>query len=87
MSDDGAALAFLERRHFLAVAHQRGDDALGGFGLVAEELGGADLFAQREPHRLVGGLARARPGGARLLALALHRVGEGRDIDADAARL
>ena len=31
-------------------------------------------------------LARARPGGARLFALALHRVVERREIDADAAR-
>ena len=30
---------------------------------------------------------RARPGRARLLALAVHRVGEGRLVDADAARL
>ena len=47
----------------------------------------APIFsAQGEPHRLVGGLARAGPRGARLLALLLHGVGERRDVDADAAR-
>src|SRR5690606_32003337 len=52
----------------------------------AEELGGADLLAQAEPHRLGGRLAGAGPGGARELALALHRLGEAVHIDADAAR-
>ncbi len=83
---DGAAVAFFQRIDFLAVAHERGDDAFGAFGLVAEEFGAADFFADAEPHRLVGGLAGARPRRARLLALLLHGVGEGRDIDADAAR-
>src|SRR4029450_444223 len=66
---------------------QRGDDALGGFGLVAQELARAGFFAQAEPHRLGGGVARAGPGGARLLALALHRGVERIGIDGDAARL
>ncbi len=83
---DGAALAGLQRVDFLAVAFESGDDALGAFGLVAEELGGAELLAQRKPHRFLRRLARARPRGARLRALALHGVGESRDINANAAR-
>ena len=71
---DGAGLAGFELGDLLAVLHQRGDDAFGALGLVAEEFGGADFLAQRKPYRLLRGLARARPGGARLGALALHGV-------------
>ena len=63
----------------LAVAHHRQNDALGGFGLVAEELGGADLLAQREPDRLGRRLARSDPAPARFLALPLHRRREALD--------
>ena len=65
---------------------ERARDALGGLGLVAEELGRAETLAQREPHRLGRRLARARPGLARLGALALHRRGEAVGVDAHAAR-
>ena len=51
-----AGIAGAERRDLLAVAHQRGDDAFGALGLVAEKLGGADLFAQRRTKRF-----RSRP--------------------------
>ena len=56
-------------------------------GLVAQKLGRAELLAQREPHGFGRGLAGARPRGARLFALALHRGVEGRKVDPDAARL
>src|SRR5581483_9923935 len=84
---DGAALALGERSRFLAVLDQRRNDAFGRLGLVAQELGGAAFFAQRKPDRLGRGFAGAGPGGARLLALALHRGVEAVDVDADAARL
>src|SRR5262249_25499685 len=87
VEDDGAALARPQRVDLLAVLHQRGDDALGAFGLVAQELARAGFFAQAEPHRPGGGVARAGPGGARLLALTLHGGVEAFGIDADAARL
>src|ERR1700684_1868944 len=37
IENDGAAFAFFERGDFLAVMHQRGDDAFGTLGFVAEE--------------------------------------------------
>ena len=76
----------VERGHLAAVAHQRGHHPFGGLGLVAEELGGADLLAQGEPHRFGRGLAGARPRGARHFALALHRHVEAVEVDGDAAR-
>ncbi len=85
VQDDRARLARLEALDLLAVFHQRTDHALRGLGLVAQKLGGAELFAQRKPDVLGGGIAGARPGRACLFALPVHRVGEGRDIDADAA--
>ena len=45
------------------------------------------LLAQAEPHRLGRRIARAGPGGARLLALALHGGVEAFGVDGDAARL
>ena len=43
IENDGAALAFLQGTHFLAVAKQCDDDACGGLRLIAEEIGGAEL--------------------------------------------
>jgi hypothetical protein len=65
VDDDRAALAGLSASTS-AVAQQRLHDAFGLLGVVAEELGGADLLAQREPDGLGRRLARARPGRARL---------------------
>ena len=81
VQNNGAALAGLQAFDLLAVLHQRRHHAFGGLGLVAEELGGAEFLAQRKPHGLARGIAATRPGGARFVALPLHRVGEGRDID------
>ena len=81
-----AGLAGLQRLDALAVPDQRRHDAFGDFGLVAEEFGRAELLAQRKPDLLRRDVTRAGPCGARLGALLVHRVGEGRDIDADAAR-
>src|SRR5207302_9384557 len=67
-------------------AQDREDDALGGFGLVPEELGRPDLLAQREPIGLGRLLSRADPGGARPGASLLHLLIELVDIDGDAAR-
>src|SRR6201987_2648366 len=77
VEDDGAALARAQGIDLLAVLDQRGNDALGGFRLVTEELGGAGLLAQGKPDRLGGGIAGARPRRTRLLALALHGRVEG----------
>ncbi len=74
-----------ERADLRAVAHQRGDDALGGLGVVAEELGRADALAQREPDGLGRRLAGTRPGLARLGALALHRGLKAGIVDAETA--
>src|SRR5712692_1381261 len=86
IEDHRTRLALLERADFLAIAHECRDHALGTLGFVAEKLAGAGFFAQRKPHRLGGGVARARPGGARLFALALHRARERLRVDLDAAR-
>ncbi len=86
VQNDGAALAGLEAFDLLAVLHQCARHAFGGLGLVAEEFGGAEFLAQREPDILGRCLAGAGPCRARLFALPVHRVGEGGDVDADAAR-
>ena len=86
VQDDRAGLAGLQAFDLVAVLHQRADHAFGGLGLVAQEFGGAEFLAQRKPDVLGGGIAASGPGRARLLALPVHRVGEGGDIDADAAR-
>src|SRR4029453_2969566 len=49
--------------------------------------GGPGLSPQENPPPRGGGAPRAGPGGARLLALALHRGVERIGIDGDAARL
>ena len=87
VEDHEAVLAGLELRDLLAVLQQRQHDALGGLGVVAEELGRADALLDAEPDGLRRRLARAGPGRARLLALALHGGVEGIRVDADAARL
>ena len=87
VEDDRTALALLERGHRLAVAHKRSDRTGGAFGLIAEEIGAADVLAQGEPHRFVRRFAGAGPRRSRLLALALHGVGERGEIDTDTARL
>ncbi|EGY00849.1 hypothetical protein AZA_84542 [Nitrospirillum viridazoti Y2] len=66
----------------VAVAVQHGRDlALGVLGVVAQELGGAQLILQLEPHPLGRGLAAAGPGLARLGPLTLHGGGEAIDLD------
>ena len=87
VEDDEAGLAGLHFLHLPAVLQERQHDAFGGLGVVAEEFGGADALLDAEPHGLGRRLARAGPGRARLLALALHGGVEGIRIDADAARL
>ena len=87
IEDDGAGLALgRARRPPCRRATIAATTPARGFGLVAEEFGARRLFADREPHRLGRGLARARPRRARLGALFIHGVGERSDIDADAAR-
>jgi hypothetical protein len=67
VDDDRARLAGLRRSSTsLPSTHERRDDALGGLGVVAEELGRAELLAQRRTRRLGRRLAGAGPGGARL---------------------
>src|SRR5260221_6956851 len=51
VEDDGAALASPQRIDLLAVLHQRGNDALGGFGLVTPEIAAGGFFRQAEPNR------------------------------------
>src|ERR1700722_17910532 len=51
-----AALTELERIDFRAVLDQRAHNTLGGFGLITEELGGAEFFAQRKPDAFAGGI-------------------------------
>src|SRR5262249_36999072 len=85
VDDNRAALARLEACDLLAVFAQGSAHAFRALGLVTEELGGAALFAQREPHRFGRGVARARPGRARLFLLALHRSIEAFGVDGDTA--
>src|SRR5437773_453610 len=63
---DRAALAALQAVGILAVLHQRRHHALGALGVVTEEFGGAELFTQRKPDVLAGGIAASRPRRARL---------------------
>ncbi len=86
VDDDDAALALLQLLHPRAVLDQRHDLARGRFGLVAEELGGAELLFQLEPERIGRGLAGAGPGFPRLGALALHGRGKALRVDAKPAR-
>src|SRR5690606_20218971 len=77
VEDQRALVASLQRLDRLAVAHKRADLALGRLCIVAEELGGADLFLDLEPDLLGGRLARALPGAAGLLLLLRHGGVEG----------
>src|SRR6185295_11897939 len=86
VENDAPALAGLELGYFLAVLDQRLHHAFGALSLVAEELGGAEFFAQTKPYGLGRGIARALPGLARLFLLLLHRRRESRGVDADLAR-
>ncbi len=79
--DLGAGLGARDR---LAVDHQAHDLRLGGLMLVAQELGGAQGFAQLEPDARLGLLAGALPAGARLGPLALHGRLEAGEIDGHA---
>src|SRR5258707_6518786 len=72
VENNRATLTFSKLRNLLVMLDQRGNYAFGGFGLVAQELGGAEALAQLEPHGLRRRVTRAGPGGACLLALALH---------------
>ena len=45
IEDQRSALARIERLDFDAVLDDRANDALGGFGFIAEKLGRADAFA------------------------------------------
>ena len=86
VDDDEARLAGVQPVDLCAVPHQRDDRALRLLLAVAEELGRAGAVADAEPDRLGRGLARARPGGAGLGLLALHRGVEAVEVDRDAAR-
>ncbi len=87
VDDDDTALAFLQSIDAGAVLDQRDDPARRRLGLVAEELGRAELFLQFEPESFGRGLARSRPRLPRLGALLVHGGGETFRIDADPARL
>src|SRR6516164_2439560 len=63
----------------LAVPQDRQHHAFSALGLVAEELGGAELLTQGQPYRFRRRLARSDPAFARLLALARHRCLEALD--------
>ena len=80
---DRAGLALLQLGDLLAVAHQGGNDAFGLLGFVAEEFGRADALAHAEPHRFLRGIAGSGPGSPRFFALAVHRIREGGEIDAN----
>src|ERR1700734_2905438 len=73
--NDRAALAGLEAFDLVTFLYQRAYHALGGLGLVAQEFGGAEFFAQRKPDILGRGIAASRPCRARLFALPIHGVG------------
>ena len=66
----------------VATDDQRQHLALGGLGVVAEELGRAVPLREVEPDALVGRLAGAGPGGAGLRLLPGHRRVEAGDVDA-----
>ena len=68
----------------LAVADKGKNLALGGLGVVAEEFGRAEALGEVEPDRLVGRLAGAGPGGARLSPLLGHGRIKAGDIHATA---
>ena len=81
IEDERTAFARLELLDLDAVLDDRANDALGGFGLIAEEVGRADALAQGVPDRFGRRFAGARPGAARLCALALHGGVEPLEVD------
>ena len=77
----------LEPLHFLAVADERGDDALGALPCRSPEIRSRRRVSRSgEPEVFGGRFAGTGPGLARLGALALHRLVEAFRVDADAAR-
>src|SRR5271168_924747 len=66
VQNDRTALACLELVDLATIFHQGAHDAPGGFGLIAEEFGGAELLTQRKPDRFARRIAAPRPGRARL---------------------
>ena len=79
-------VARLEALDETTIRNDTAHDAFRRLGLVAEELGGADLLAQFEPDSLRRRLARPLPGFPRLGFLMLHRLVEGVGVDGHAAR-
>src|SRR4029450_6956580 len=61
IDDHRPALPLLERLHACAILDQGDDLARCRLGLVAKELGGAQLLFQLEPYAFGRGLARTRP--------------------------
>ena len=70
VDDDLAALPLGQDLDGLAAGERALDDRLGLLGVVAEELGRADLLLDLEPDAFGCRLARALPGAARLVLLA-----------------
>src|SRR5262249_58031039 len=70
VEDDGAALPGPQRIDLLAVLDQRGNDALGGFGLLAHEPPPAGLFPPARPRPPRRRVAPSRPGEPRPPSLA-----------------
>jgi hypothetical protein len=71
--------------HALRVFQNGGDGAFGGLGVVAQEFGRAELFAQREPERIVAASPDPAPGLARFGLLRRHCGIEALDVDLHAA--
>src|SRR5271167_2216880 len=57
----------------LAAAQDGQRNAFGGFGLITEKFGCAEILAQAQPDRFGRRLARTNPATARLRALTRHR--------------
>ncbi|MNU71875.1 hypothetical protein D3C71_613170 [compost metagenome] len=83
VDDDLYRLALGGAVHRLAVLDDRLNDAFGGFSIVTEEFGRAELFLQFEPDGFGRLVAGAGPVRASFRLLALHGVGEAGNIDAD----
>src|SRR5207237_1813842 len=81
VDDQADLLTALRFGDALLALDERQDHAFGGFGLVAEKFGGAELVPEREPRRLGRRFARADPGGARALSRLAHLADEPGRID------